>query len=120
MSDKHPIELNVEIKFQNNSETEKLTRLQKMVEANFVPQHGMEILIDGILFKVKTIALAGLSGLKHVAFPLSDRNSTFVNRSAFNNRSANLSENTSKVLNQYNSAVEAFRKNGWKEIKNGN
>lgn len=116
MSSKQPIELIVEIKFQNNSEIEMLTKLQKTVEANFVPQHGMEILVDGIPFRVKTIALAGLSGLKHVAYPVNERSTTFVNRNSFGSKTVSLSENNNKAINQYNNAVEQFRKNGWREI----
>lgn len=116
MSNKQPIELIVEVKFQNNSETEKLTKLQKTVEANFIPQHGMEILVDGIPFRVKTIALAGLSGLKHVAYPVNDRSMTFVNRNNFGSKSVSLTENNSKAINQYNNTIDQFRKNGWREV----
>ncbi len=68
MSSKTQLELNVDITNDSHKDIKRV-RLRKYVEANFVPQHGMEIVDSGVIFQVKTIALAGLSGLKHVAFP---------------------------------------------------
>ena len=66
MSDKRTIELNLDLELRGREEHQSST-LVKTVEANFVPQHGMVVMVDEIPFRVKTVALANLSGLKHVA-----------------------------------------------------
>jgi hypothetical protein len=60
MTQKHQIELTLEI--YNPSHTENLTvKLRKYLLAGFVPQHGMEIPDSGLVFKVRTVAMAGLN-----------------------------------------------------------
>ena len=64
MSDKREIELNLDLELRAREDNEVL-KLTKTVEANFVPQHGMVVMVDEIPFRIKTVALANLSGLKH-------------------------------------------------------
>ena len=66
MDSKTPLELNLYV----TSRSGKTVRLVKTVYAGFVPQHGMEIMDTEIFFRVRTTALAGLQGLRHVAIPL--------------------------------------------------
>ena len=68
MSTKTQLELNLEITNDSHKGL-KTVRMRKYMEANFIPQHGMEIIDSGVIFRVKSIALAGLSGLRHVANP---------------------------------------------------
>ena len=79
MSDKRTIELLMELDVNTPSVSDS-AKLTKTVEANFVPQHGMVVMVDEIPFRVKTIALAGLSGLKHVAFPITTKGIKFASK----------------------------------------
>lgn len=62
----------IEFKFEIRSATKTLATLSKKQYASFVPQHGMEILEDGLLFTVKSLALPNLAGMTHVAYPKID------------------------------------------------
>lgn len=104
MSDeKIPLELSLELGG-NNKNT---IRLNKIIYAGFTPQHGMDIMDTEIVFRVRTIALAGLQALRHTASPL---------------RKGNWIEGSRKVTNklfpkdeeQYKEALEFFTKQGWK------
>jgi hypothetical protein len=64
--DRFPLELAIEI----SGKYKTPQRMTKTVYAQFVPQHGMEIMDTEIIFRVKTMALAGLQALKHTASPL--------------------------------------------------
>ena len=79
MSDKREIELNLDLELRARQDNEVL-KLIKTVEANFIPQHGMVVMVDEIPFRVKTIALANLNGLKHVAFPVTTKGIKFISR----------------------------------------
>ena len=102
MSDKRPIELNMELELRSRDENSVL-KLVKVVEANFVPQHGMVVMVDEIPFRVKTMALVGLSGLKHVAYPVTAKGIKFVSRN-----------DSSKGKEWFASRSEHFKKLGWK------
>ena len=75
------------------------------MEASFVPQHGMEILDSGIVFRVKTIPLAGLSGITHVAHPLPQENKRLFLRSEQPNE---------KWLNE---CLSTLKSQGWSVVK---
>lgn len=81
MSDKTQIEFTLEI-VEDTRDGIKKVRMRKYMYANFVPQHGMEIVDSGVIFKVKSIALAGLSGLSHVAIPEHIRQNSHLHRRA--------------------------------------
>ena len=68
MSEKTPLELRFEIRVLNKP----VLVMYKKLYANFTPLHGMEIVDDGLVFEVRTLALAGLSGITHVAYPKID------------------------------------------------
>lgn len=68
-NDRVPLELSLEIEMDTRKSIQRV-RMTKTVYAGFIPQHGMEILDSEILFRVKTIAMAGLQTLKHSASPL--------------------------------------------------
>jgi hypothetical protein len=68
MTQKHQIELTLEVR--NLSHTEDLTiKLRKYVQAAFIPQHGMEIPDSGLVFKVRTVAMAGLNDIMFFGIP---------------------------------------------------
>jgi hypothetical protein len=70
MSDKTQIELQIDlVNYINETKSATDYRLTKTVSANFIPQHGMQIIVDDIIFVIRTIALAGLTGLKFAAAP---------------------------------------------------
>lgn len=104
MSDKRTIELLMELDVHtpNAADSAKLT---KTVEANFVPQHGMVVMIDEIPFRVKTVALAGLSGLKHVAFPITTKGIKFASKN----------KDSDKGREWFQSRVQHFQKLGWSQ-----
>lgn len=79
MSDKTQLEFNLEIVEDTRNGLKKV-RMKKYMYANFIPQHGMEIVDSGVIFKVKSIALAGLSGLTHVALPEHIRQNSHLHR----------------------------------------
>ena len=68
MSNKTQLELNLEIRVDGH-DNKTTVKMRKYVETGFIPQHGMEIIDSGIVFRVKSIAMAGLLELKHVAIP---------------------------------------------------
>lgn len=68
MSNKYQLELNLEIRI-DAYDNKKSIKMRKYLETGFIPQHGMEIIDSGIIFRVKSIALAGLQDLKHIANP---------------------------------------------------
>lgn len=68
MSNKTQLELNLELRVDSH-DNKTAVKMRKYVETGFVPQHGMEIIDSGIAFRVKSIAMAGLQELKHVANP---------------------------------------------------
>lgn len=104
MSDKYTIELSLEMRNSADYGYIDNVYLTKNVEANFVPQHGMTIMIDEIPFKIKTIALAGLSGLSHVGYPVKgDWHLDFTTR--------NVSQ---RSKSQFQDRLNFFLKNGWK------
>jgi len=102
MSDKRTIELNMELELRAHSDNEVLN-LTKVVETNFIPQHGMVVMVDEIPFRVKTVALANLSGLKHVAYPVTTKGIKFISRN-----------NSEKGKEWFVSRSEHFKKLGWK------
>lgn len=102
MSDKRTIELLMELDV-NTPTVSDSVKLTKTVEANFVPQHGMVVMVDEIPFRVKTIALAGLSGLKHVAFPITTKGIKFASKN----------KDTDKGKEWFQSRVHHFQKLGW-------
>ena len=102
MSDKHTVELNIELELRSRDQND-VAKFSKNVETNFVPQHGMVVMIDDIPFRVKTIALANLSGLKHVAYPVTTKGIKFVSRN-----------DNSKGKDWFTSRLEHFKKLGWK------
>jgi hypothetical protein len=105
MSDKRPIELNMELElnYLEDDKHNELLKLTKTVEANFVPQHGMVVMFDEIPFRVKTVALANLSGLRHVAYPMTTKGVKFISR--------NVSQ---KGKEWFASRSEHFKKLGWR------
>ena len=102
MSDKRTIELLMELDVNTPSVSDS-AKLTKTVEANFVPQHGMVVMVDEIPFRVKTIALAGLSGLKHVAFPITTKGIKFASKN----------KDLDKGKEWFQSRVQHFHKLGW-------
>jgi hypothetical protein len=104
MSDKREIELNLDLELRAREDNEVL-KLTKTVEANFVPQHGMVVMVDEIPFRIKTVALANLSGLKHVAFPVTTKGIKFISRN-----------DTEKGKQWFSSRSEHFKRLGWKLI----
>lgn len=109
MSEKYPIEM--EIQLVSKYSGSELHFLRKTVFANFVPQHGMEIFDSGMIFKVKTIALAGLMGLRYFAnlklnkkdkVPEGDWNSVSKLKIDTDNKEKTLEE-----------SVKYFKKYGW-------
>lgn len=104
MSDeKIPLELSIELFRGDTSQT----RLNKVIYAGFIPQHGMDILDTEIVFRVRTIALAGLHSLIHTASPLRKGKWIEGNRKVTNKLFP-------KDEQQYREAVEFFTKQGWK------
>jgi hypothetical protein len=104
MSNKTQLEFLIEI-INDTHVGQKRIKLRKYMEAAFVPQHGMEILDSGIIFRVKTVSLAGLSGLMHIAFPISQENKKLILRSK---------EPNDKWLNEQ---LETLKKQGWSVVK---
>lgn len=102
MSDKRPIELNMELELRARQDNDVL-KLTKVVEANFVPQHGMVVMVDEIPFRVKTLALANLNGLTHVAYPVTTKGIKFISRN-----------DSHKGKEWFTSRSEHFKKLGWK------
>ena len=102
MSDKRTVELNMELEIRVNVDNQILN-LIKIVETNFVPQHGMVIMVDEIPFRVKTLALANLNGLKHVAYPVTTKGIKFISRN-----------DSQKGKEWFASRSEHFKKLGWK------
>ena len=102
MSDKYKVELNIELELRSRDQND-MVKFSKDIETNFIPQHGMVVMIDEIPFRVKTIALANLSGLKHVAYPVTTKGIKFVSRS-----------DNSKGKDWFSSRTEHFKKLGWK------
>lgn len=102
MSDKRPIELNMELELRAREDNDVL-KLTKVVEANFIPQHGMVVMVDEIPFRVKTLALANLNGLKHVAYPVTTKGIKFISRN-----------DSQKGKEWFTSRSEHFKKLGWK------
>jgi hypothetical protein len=105
-NDKIPLELNLDIELDSSYRNNRV-RLVKTVYASFVPQHGMELMDTEIFFRVRTTALAGLTGLKHTAIPL--RFGKFIegNRKII----SKLFPRDEALLQE---AVEFFTKQGWK------
>jgi hypothetical protein len=68
MTNKSQLELNLELRVDSH-DMKTTVKMRKYVETGFIPQHGMEIIDSGIAFRVKSIAMAGLQELKHVANP---------------------------------------------------
>lgn len=101
MSDKRTVELTMELELRSREQSDVL-KLTKVVEANFVPQHGMVLMVDEIPFRVKTLALANLSGLKHVAYPVTTKGIKFVSRN-----------DNAKGKDWFASRSEHFKKLGW-------
>jgi hypothetical protein len=102
MSDKRTIELNLDLELRGREDHQNQT-LVKTVETNFVPQHGMVVMVDEIPFRVKTIALANLNGLKHVAYPVTTKGIKFISRN-----------DSDKGRTWFDSRSEHFKKLGWK------
>lgn len=104
MSEKTQLEFSVEI-INDTRSGQKRIKLRKYMEAGFVPQHGMEILDSGILFRVKSIPLAGLTGLTHIAYPSPQENKRLFLRSEQPNE---------KWLNE---CVNSLKVQGWSVVK---
>ena len=104
MLEKTQLEFSVEI-INDSRSGQKRIKLRKYMEAGFVPQHGMEILDSGILFRVKSIPLAGLTGLTHVAYPSPQENKRLFLRSEQPNE---------KWLNE---SVNSLKIQGWSVVK---
>lgn len=102
MSDKRTIELNLDLELRGREDHQSVS-LVKSVETNFVPQHGMVVMVDEIPFRVKTVALANLSGLKHVAYPVTTKGIKFISRN-----------DSEKGREWFNSRSQHFTKLGWK------
>lgn len=98
-----PLELAIELV----GEDRYPLRLTKTLYAGFIPQHGMQVMDTEILFRVTTVALAGLQNLRHTATPL--RRGNFVEGSR---------KVTSKLFpkdeEKLKESVEFFINNGWK------
>lgn len=102
-SDKIPLELSIEVM----GSYKMPVRLSKTLYAGFIPQHGMQIMDTEIVFRVTTIALAGLQNLRHTASPLMKNNFVQGDR-----------KTTTKLFpkddEQFRDSIEFFTKNGWK------
>lgn len=102
-TDRVPLELTLKV---TESRDQEIV-LTKTVYAGFVPQHGMEIIDTELIFKVRTIALAGLDTIRHTANPL---------------RKGNWIEGSRKVTSklfpkneeQLKESIHFFVKQGWK------
>lgn len=105
MSSKTQLELTLEIVNDSHDGLKKI-KMRKYLEANFIPQHGMEIVDSGVIFSVKTIALAGLSGLKHVAVPQQIAQNRHLNKYS---RDAD-----EKWINE---TMKTFKNQGWSVIE---
>lgn len=105
--EKTPLELNLEIEMETKRNIQRI-RMTKTVYAGFIPQHGMEILDSEILFRVKTIALAGLQTLKHSASPLRQARGQIQGSFRVVSKLRPRDEETLKE------SVEYFKKEGWK------
>ena len=68
MTQKHQIELTLEVYNQSRSENIAV-KLRKYLLAGFVPQHGMEIPDSGLVFKVRKVAMAGLNEVAFFGVP---------------------------------------------------
>ena len=101
-----PLELNLEIEMDTNRHIQRV-RMTKTVYAGFIPQHGMEILDSEILFRVKTIALAGLQTLKHSATPLRQ------GRGQIQGSYKVVSKLRPKDEGSLKESIEFFTKKGW-------
>lgn len=105
-ADKFPLELKLEI-LSPEFLPQLTIKMCKIVYAGFVPQHGMEIVDTEIIFKVRTIALAGLLSARYTANP--SRKGKWIE----GNRKV-----TSKLFpkdeSQFREAIDFFRKQGWK------
>lgn len=105
-TDKIPLELNLDLELQGATRNNRM-RLVKTLYASFVPQHGMELMDTEIFFRVRTTALAGLTGLRHTAIPL---------------RSGKFIEGNRKIISKLfpkdeillQESIEFFTKQGWK------
>jgi hypothetical protein len=104
MSNKTQLELNLEIRVDGH-DNKTAVKMRKYVETGFVPQHGMEIIDSGIVFRVRSIAMAGLSELKHVANP------DFRNPQGLTRMSRTADE---KWLSD---KVNSFKNQGWSVVK---
>lgn len=102
-TDRVPLELTLEVVERHN----QTIRLTKTVYAGFVPQHGMEIIDTELIFKVRTMALAGLDSVRHTANPLRKGNWVEGSRKI-----------TSKLFpkneEQLKESIQFFIKQGWK------
>lgn len=105
-SDKVPLELVLEIGGINENYNMP-TRLVKVLYAGFIPQHGMQVMDTEIFFRVTTIALAGLQGLRHTASPLVKNNFIQGDRKT-------VLKLFPRNDNEYRDSVEFFIKQGWK------
>lgn len=101
MTEKRPIELSMELELRSREQNE-LIKLTKVVEANFVPQHGMVVMVDEIPFRVKTLSLPGLTGLKHVAYPVTTKGIKYISRN-----------DSTKGKEWFGTRSEHFKKLGW-------
>lgn len=106
-NEKIPLELNLEIEMDTRKNIQRV-RMTKTVYAGFIPQHGMEILDSEILFRVKTIALAGLQTLKHSGSPLRQA------RGQIQGSFRVVSKLRPRDEDSLRESVEYFTKEGWK------
>lgn len=106
-NDRIPLELNLEIEMDTTRNIQRV-RMTKTVYAGFIPQHGMEILDSEIVFRVKTIALAGLQSLKHSATPLRQGRGQIQGSYKVVSKLRPRDEDTLRE------SVEFFTKKGWK------
>lgn len=104
MSNKTQLELNLEVRADSH-EMKTTVKMRKYVETGFIPQHGMEIIDSGIAFRVKSIAMAGLQELKHIANPdyRSPQGLVRITRT-----------HDEKWLNE---KVNSFKNQGWSVVK---
>jgi hypothetical protein len=106
MSNKTQLELNLEIRVDGHDD-KKEVKMRKYVETGFVPQHGMEIIDSGIVFRVKSIAMAGLQELKHIANP------DFRTPQGLR-RISRMTDTDEKWLND---KINSFKNQGWSVVK---
>ena len=104
-TDKTPLELTLDLELEGVTRSRRL-RLTKTLYAGFTPQHGMELMDTEIFFRVRTTALAGLTGLKHTAIPL--RSGKFIE----GNRKI-ISKLFPKDEAMLQDSIEFFTKQGW-------